>query len=70
VVAAVNPRARCTPIDPAAIDTGSVHSGRKPIRAWRIEIDPTASPRAEAPLANAVRVSNVSRFDLRPRAED
>lgn len=66
VVAAVNPRARCVPID-----TGSVHApGRKVRLAWRIEIDPDAAPRAEAPMANAVRVSNVSRFDLLPRAED
>jgi hypothetical protein len=49
VVTAVNPRARCIP-------TGK--------RAWRIEIDPDAEPRAEAPMAKAVRVSNVSRFDL------
>jgi len=66
VIAAVNPRARCTPLD-----TGSVHApGRKPIRAWRIEIDPAAEPRADAPMAAAVRVSNVSRFDLLPRAKD
>jgi hypothetical protein len=66
VVAAVNPRARVAPID-----TGSVHApGRKVRLAWRIEIDPDAEPRAEPPMANAVRVSNVSRFDLRPRAED
>ena len=66
VVAAVNPRARCVPID-----TGSVHApGRKVRLAWRIEIDRKAEPRAEAPMANAVRVSNVSRFDLLPRAED
>jgi hypothetical protein len=45
----VNPRARLIP-------TGK--------RAWRIEVDPSAEPRAEAPLANAVRVSNVSTFDL------
>jgi hypothetical protein len=49
VVAAVNPRARLVP-------TGK--------RAWRIEIDPNAEPRAEAPMAAAVRVSNVSSFDL------
>ena len=46
----MNPRARLIP-------TGK--------RAWRIEIDPNAEPRAEAPMANAVRVSNVSTFDLR-----
>ncbi|HTO71242.1 MAG TPA: hypothetical protein VMR31_15375 [Myxococcota bacterium] len=51
VVAAVNPRARCLPTGPFA---------------WRIEIDPNAAPRAEAPLANAVRVSNVARFELEP----
>jgi hypothetical protein len=49
VVTAVNPRARLVP-------TGK--------RAWRIEIDPHASPRTEAPMANAVRVSNVASFDL------
>jgi hypothetical protein len=49
VVHAVNPRARCTP-------TG--------MRAWRIEIDANAEPRPEAPMANAVRISNVARFDL------
>jgi len=49
VVTAVNPRARCIP-------TGK--------RAWRIEIDANAEPRAEAPMANAVRVSNVAAFDL------
>jgi hypothetical protein len=66
VVAAVNPRARVVPID-----TGSVHApGRKLRLAWRIEIDPNAEPRKEAPMANAVRVSNVSGFDLLPRAED
>jgi len=66
VVAAVNPRARCLPVD-----TGSVHApGRKVRLAWRIEIDPHSEPRAEAPMANAVRVSNVSRFDLLPRAKD
>ena len=60
VAAAVNPRARCIPVDPA-----SVHApGRKPRLAWRIEIDPNAEPRAEAPMANAVRVSNVARFEL------
>jgi len=66
VVAAVNPRARCRPID-----AGSVQApGRKVRMAWRIEIDRNAEPRAEAPMANAVRVSNVSHFDLRPRARD
>ncbi len=66
VVAAVNPRARVV-----RIDTGSVHApGRKLRLAWRIEIDPHTEPRAEAPMANAVRVSNVSRFDLLPRSED
>jgi hypothetical protein len=55
VVHAVNPRARLIP-------TGK--------RAWRIEIDADAEPRAEAPMANAVRVSNVSSFDLeRERAQ-
>jgi hypothetical protein len=34
------------------------------VLAWRIEIDPNAAPRAEAPMANAVRVSNVARFEL------
>ena len=66
VVTAVNPRARIMPVD-----TGSVHApGRKVRLAWRIEIDRNAPPRAEAPMANAVRVSNVSGFDLLPRAED
>ena len=66
VVTAVNPRARCLPVD-----TGSVHApGRKVRLAWRIAIDRDAEPRAEAPMANAVRVSNVSRFDLLPRARD
>jgi hypothetical protein len=60
VAAAVNPRARLTPVDPAAVRA----PGRKPILAWRVEIDPNAEPRAESPMANAVRVSNVSRFDL------
>jgi hypothetical protein len=55
VVAAVNPRARCLPID-----TGSVHApGRKIRLAWRVEIDPRAEPRQEARMASAVRVSNV-----------
>ena len=49
VAAAVNPRARLTPI------------GRL---AWKLEIDPRAEPRAESPMANAVRVSNVARFEL------
>lgn len=49
VVTAVNPRARCTP------------NGK---RSWRIDIDPNAEPREEAPMANAVRVSNVAAFDL------
>src|SRR5262249_10516022 len=51
VAAAVNPRARLTPIGPLA---------------WRLEIHPDAEPRAEAPMANAVRVSNVARFELEP----
>jgi hypothetical protein len=34
------------------------------MRAWRIEIDANAEPRPEAPMANAVRISNVARFDL------
>ena len=54
VITAVNPRARLVP-------TGK--------RAWRIEIDPNAEPRAEAPMANAVRVSNVSSFDLERERE-
>jgi hypothetical protein len=62
VVAAVNPRARCVPVDPASLRA----PGRKPLLAWRIEIDPNAEPRAEAPMANAVRVSNVARFELEP----
>ncbi|HXX48090.1 MAG TPA: hypothetical protein VEN47_07675 [Myxococcota bacterium] len=49
VVAAVNPRARCIPTSALS---------------WRIEIDPEAEPRPEAPMANAVRVSNVARFEL------
>jgi hypothetical protein len=60
VVAAVNPRARCVPVDPALVHA----AGRKPLLAWRIEIDPNAEPRAEASMANAVRVSNVARFEL------
>ncbi|MFI5315667.1 MAG: hypothetical protein ACHQ6T_08195 [Myxococcota bacterium] len=60
VAAAVNPRARCVAVDPA-----SLHApGRKPLLAWRVEIDPNAAARAEAPMANAVRVSNVARFEL------
>ena len=58
----MNPRARCTPIDPATVAA----PGHKPVLAWRIEIDPNAEPRAEAPMANAVRVSNVARFELEP----
>ncbi len=60
VAAAVNPRVRVTPVDPSAVDA----PGRKPLLAWRLEIDPAAEPRAEAPMARAVRVSNVARFDL------
>lgn len=60
VAAAVNPRARCIPVDPATLAA----SGRKPVLAWRIEIDPNTEPRAEAPMANAVRISNVARFEL------
>jgi hypothetical protein len=62
VAAAVNPRARLTPVDPATVRA----PGRKPRLAWRVEIDPHAEPRAEAPMANAVRVSNVARFQLEP----
>ena len=62
VVASVNPRARCAPVDPAAVRA----PGHKPVLAWRIEIDPAAEPRAEAPMANAVRVSNVALFQLEP----
>jgi hypothetical protein len=62
VAAAVNPRARLVPLDPAGLDA----PGRKPVLAWRLEIDPRAEPRAESPMAAAVRVSNVARFELEP----
>jgi len=62
LVASVNPRARCTAIDPAVVPAGA----HKPVLAWRVEIDPNAEPRAEAPMARAVRVSNVALFQLEP----
>ena len=59
VVAAVNPRARMTPLDPGAVDAGPARL------AWQIAIDPAAEPLEESPVAGLVRFSNVSRFAYR-----
>ncbi len=62
-VASVNPRARCTPLDPACVET----PGGAVLHAWEIEVDPSAEPRPESPMANAVRASNASSFQFRAR---
>jgi hypothetical protein len=58
VVAAVNPQARLSPLDPEQIDAGPA------VLAWEIRIDPDEEPFAESPIANIVRISNVSRFQF------
>jgi hypothetical protein len=62
-IAAVNPRARCTPVAPERIQDprGDVE------RAWEIEIDESVEPLPESPLANVVRVSNAAAFSFRTR---
>ncbi len=59
---AVNPRARCRPLAPESIDAEAQ-------LAWEIEIDPSAQPRPESPMANAVRASNAASFVFRDAAE-
>jgi hypothetical protein len=60
-VAAVNPRARCHPLDPAAI-----RDAAGPVRrAFEVRIDPEAEPHRESPMANAVRASNAAAFVFR-----
>ena len=61
VIAAVNPRARARPIDPATLNPAR----GKPARAWEIVIDDEAEPRAESPWAEVARFSTVSAFELR-----
>ncbi len=63
VVAAVNPRARVRPLDPAALCAG----GAKPARAWEIEIGAETAPRPESPWANVARISTVAAFQLRSK---
>jgi len=60
VVAAVNPRAICRPIDSDSVTISA--KGAKPDRAWEIIIDENAEPRAESRWAAAGRVSTVYRF--------
>jgi hypothetical protein len=60
-LAAVNPRARCRHVDPAAAARG----GAKPALAYEIEIDPAAEPREESRWARAARFSSASSFVFR-----
>ncbi len=60
VVASVNPRARCRPIDPESVTEWS--AGRRPDRAWEIVLDESVAPREESRWAAAGRVSTVYRF--------
>ncbi len=61
VAAAVNPRARVLPMDPAGLATG----GSAAARAWKIVIDERAEPREESRWAAATRFSSVAGFQLR-----
>jgi hypothetical protein len=63
VAAAVNPRVACRPVQPAALASRGV----RPARAWELEIDPDAAPRAESRWAAVARISTVSRFEFADR---
>ena len=61
LVNTVNPQARCRALAPELVDAGD----RGVLLAWEIEIDPSAEPRPESPMANAVRASNAAGFVFR-----
>jgi hypothetical protein len=61
VVAAVNPRARCRPIAPAALGT----EGARALHAWEIVIDEDAEALPEPGLTQLVRLSSVAGFAFR-----
>jgi hypothetical protein len=62
VVATVNPRARCRPVDPAALGT----EGARAVHAWEIVIDEDAAALPEPGLTQIVRLSSVAGFTFRP----
>jgi len=64
VVAAVNPRARCRRLDPAALAA----RGARPALAWSIEIDEANAPLRESPWARAPRACSIAEFAFRTRA--
>jgi len=61
VVAAVNPRIGCRPVDPAAAASG----GARPVCAWELRLDPDAPALAESPFARLARSTSVGRFAFR-----
>ena len=63
VVAAVNPRARCRPTDPATFAT----RGAPPAQAWSIAIDEANPPLAESPWARAPRACSIADFVFREK---
>jgi hypothetical protein len=63
VVAAVNPRARCRRLDPAALAA----RGARPVRAWAIDIDDANEPLPESPWARAPRACSIADFVFRPK---
>jgi hypothetical protein len=64
VVGAVNSKARCYPIDAAALAA----RGTRPLRAWRIEIDDANEPLAESPWARVPRACSIANFTFRTKA--
>ncbi len=63
VIAAVNPRARCRRLDPAAL----TRRGAQPQRAWHIIIDAANEPLAESPWARAPRACSIAEFTFRDK---
>jgi hypothetical protein len=63
VVAAVNPRARCRPMDPARVRTRSA----RPARAWAIAVDAANDPLPESPWAAAPRACSIATFRFRDK---
>ena len=62
VVAAVNPRIACRPVDPSAVSAG----GARPVHAWELVLDPDAEPRKESRWARVARTTSVASFVFRP----
>ncbi len=58
VVAAVNPKARCHPIEPSEVAA----RGARPLRAWRIEIDDANEALPESPWSRAPRSCSIAGF--------